>query len=342
MKKPRFLIVLLVILVTACGPSVTPDNPDNPDNKISIDGLTLDNFPFMDCSTSTSPLRNMIMFTLLDIPFGWGMNVATGSQYEITWHLPEGMKVGSPEHVALADKLNMELLKDNGSHGAYVNLIDGKTSVIIDSRDISRNELEYSEEKGVNIETKPIALDAMAFIVHPSNKVNSLTIEQIQKIYTGEITNWKEVGGEDLEIHPYMRDEDSGSQEKMETLIMKGLKMLDWPEMYLYDMISPYNTVECDPKGIAYSPYYFCSRMVGDLKNVKVLGINGVYPEKESILAGNAGKATGAYPFSSYIYAAIRSDEPATSFSHQIYDLLCNDTKAKNIIDESGYIAIRN
>ena len=270
------------------------------------------------------------------------MNVASGSQYEITWHLPEGMKVGSPEHVALADKLNMELLKNNGSHEAYVNLIDGKTSVIIDSRDISRNELEYSEEKGVNIETKPIALDAMAFIVHPSNKVNSLTIEQIQKIYTGEITNWKEVGGEDLEIHPYMRDEDSGSQEKMETLIMKGLKMLDWPEMHLYTMISPYNTVEGDPKGIAYSPYYFCSRMVGDLRNVKVLGINGVYPEKESILAGNAGKATGAYPFSSYIYAAIRADEPETSFSHQIYDLLCNDTKAKNIIDESGYIAIRN
>lgn len=339
MKKSRFLMALLAILVTACKPSIGQDNPDN---KISINGLTLDNFPFMDCSTSTSPLRNMIMFTLLDIPFEWGVNLVTGSQYEIMWNLPEGMNPGSPEHVALCDKLNMELLKSNGSHEAYVNLIDGKSSVIIDSRDISRNELKYSEEKGVNVETQPIALDAMAFIVHPSNKVKSLTIEQIQKIYTGEITNWKQVGGGDLEIHPYMRDEDSGSQEKMETLIMKGLKMLDWPEMYLNNMLSPFFSVESDPNGIAYSPYYFCSRMVGDLRNVKVLGINGVYPNKESILAGNAGKTTGAYPFSSYIYAAIRADEPETSFAHQIYDLLCNDTKAKNIIDESGYIAIRN
>ena len=342
MKKSRFLMALLAILVTACEPTASPDNPDNPDNKISIDGLTVDNFPFMDCSTSTSPLRNMIMFTLLDIPFGWGVNLITGSQYEIMWNLPEGMTPGSPEHVALCDKLNMELLKSNGSHEAYVNLIDGKSSVIIDSRDISRNELNYSEEKGVNVETQPIALDAMAFIVHPSNKVNSLTIEQIQKIYTGEITNWKEVGGKDLEIHPYMRDEDSGSQEKMETLIMQGLKMLDWPEMYLNSMLSPFFSVESDPKGIAYSPYYFCTRMVGDLRNVKVLGINGVYPEKESILAGNAGKTAGAYPFSSYIYAAVRADEPETTFAHQIYDLICNDTKAKNIIDESGYIAIRN
>lgn len=339
MKKPRFLTALLVILVTACGPSVTPDKPDN---KISIDDLTLDNFPFMDCSTSTSPLRDMIMFTLLDIPFQWGVNVGTGSQYAIWWNLPEGMEIGSPEHVALCDKMNTELLKSNGSHMAYVNLIDGKTSVIIDSRDISRNELKYSEENAVNVETRPIALDAMAFIVHPSNKVKSLTIEQIQKIYTGEITNWKEVGGEDLEIHPYMRDEDSGSQEKMETMIMKGLKMLDWPEMFLYNMHSPFSTVEMDPKGIAYSPYYFCSRMVGDLRNVKVIGINGVYPKKESILAGHAGKSTGAYPFTSYIYAAIRADEPETSLAHQIYDLLCNDTKARNIIDESGYIAIRN
>lgn len=69
MKNHRFLMPLLVVLVTACGTPVTPDNPDNPANKISIEGLTLDNFPFMDCSTSTSPLRNMIMFTLLDIPF---------------------------------------------------------------------------------------------------------------------------------------------------------------------------------------------------------------------------------------------------------------------------------
>lgn len=341
MKNHRFLMPLLVVLVTACGTPITPDNPDNPANKISIEGLTLDNFPFMDCSTSTSPLRNMIMFTLLDIPFQWGLDIVSGSQYNIYWSLPKGMKQGSPEHIALADKLNMELLKSNGSHDAYVNLIDGETSVIIDSRDISRNELKYSEEKNVKIETKPIALDAMAFIVHPSNIVNSLTIEQIQKIYTGEITNWKEVGGEDLEIHPYMRDADSGSQEKMETLIMKGLKMLDWPEMYLTSMISPFVSVEMDPKGIAYSPYYFCSRMVDDLRDVKVIGINGVYPEKESILAGNAGKTTGAYPFSSHIYAAIRADEPATSFAHQIYDLLLNDTKAKNIIDESGYIAIR-
>ena len=55
MKKPRFLTALLVILVTACGPSISLDNPDN---RIGINGLTLDNFPFMDCSTSTSPLRD--------------------------------------------------------------------------------------------------------------------------------------------------------------------------------------------------------------------------------------------------------------------------------------------
>ena len=332
MKTSRVVLFLMLLFATACNKGHEFDfvDPDAVDD-FTIDGLSLETFPFIDCSTSTSPLRDMVMYTLLDIPYTWGLDIVSGSQYAVWFMLPDGMVQGSAEHRAL--------LRSSGSHGAYVNLIDGVSDVIIDSRDISRNELQYAQEKGVTIETKPLAWDALVFIVHPDNKVKSLTQEQIRKIYSGKITNWKEVGGENHEIHAYTRDPDSGSQEKMETLVMKGQKMIDLPEMQGGMMLSPYISIEADEWGIAYTPYYFCDRMIGDLRSVKVLAVDGAYPTPETILDGVQGKRN-AYPFFSHIYAAIRADEPKDSFPSQIYRWL-STPKAKDIVDSSGYISLR-
>ena len=335
----RWILPLLALLCAACDKpaAISPDS--NAVDDFEIKGLTLDNFPYMDCSTSTSPLRDMVMYELLDIPYEWGMDIVSGSTYSVWFRLPEGIVQGSDEHVAFTNTLHDRLLPSSGSHGAFVNLIDGNSGVIIDSRDISRNERQYAGEQGVSIETKPIAWDALVFIVHPDNKVKSLTQDQIRKIYTGEITNWKQVGGKDHEIHPYTRDTDSGSQEKMETLVMDGQTMKEWPEMVLYTMLSPYFTIEMDEWGIAFTPYYFCERMVNDLRNVKVLAVDGVSPTPDTVLRGAAGEKTNAYPFFSNIYAAVRANEPADSYPRQIYRWL-STPKAKKIIDESGYIAL--
>ena len=77
--------------------------------------------------------------------------------------------------------------------------------------------------------------DAKALSGNPENPVKNLTSDQVRKIYTGEISNWKEVGGMDHAITPYIRNADSGSQEKMETLVMDGLKMIEGTEgTYMY------------------------------------------------------------------------------------------------------------
>ena len=68
-----------------------------------------------------------------------------------------------------------------------------------------------------------IGLDGFVFLVNKENKVDSLTLEQIQKIYTGEITNWSNVGGENEEIVAYQREANSGSQNLMEKMVMQGL-----------------------------------------------------------------------------------------------------------------------
>lgn len=309
-------------------------------NDFSIPGLTIDNFPFIDCSTSTSPLRDLVLFDLLGIKSYWGMDFISGSMYQLYFELPAGIVPFTDEHVRFTDRLR-ELRVYNGSHDAYVNLIDGATHLIIDSRDISRDERQEAQEKGVEIETKPLAWDALVFIVNPNNRVKNLSQDQIRGIYSGRITSWRDVGGTAHDISPYMRNANSGSQEKMEEMVMKGTPMLDLPEMIGSAMLSPYESIERDTWGIGYTPYYYCERMVGDLRRVKVLAVDGVYPNAGTILNGAAGRRNDAYPYVSNIYAAIRKDEPADSYARQIYDWL-STPRAKDIVDESGYISMRS
>jgi phosphate transport system substrate-binding protein len=211
--------------------------------------------------------------------------------------------------------------------------------VIIASRDISRNEKASSEELGVELETAPLAIDALVFIVNPQNPVKNLTSDQVRKIYTGEICNWKEVGGIDHAITPYIRNADSGSQEKMETLVMQGLTMIErTDENYMYEiigsqMISPYAQLEIDEYGIGYTPFFYCTAMVRDLMKVDMLSIDGVAPSKESLRANT-------YPFVSSIYAAVRKTEDHESMAYKLYQFLFT-MKGADMIDESGYIAIR-
>ena len=225
---------------------------DNPEGDLK--GIKLEDWPLTDCSTSTRPVRDLVAYQLLGVPYKWEVDWMSGTTYIIQPDF-SGMKTSFSYNDFVAKN------HFSGTHEAYMNLIEGKTDVIIASRDISRNEKVSSEELGVELETAPLAIDALVFIVNPKNPVKNLTSDQVRKIYTGEIRNWKEVGGIDHAITPYIRNADSGSQEKMETLVMQGLIMIDrTDENYMYEiigsqMISPYAQLEIDEYGIGYTPY---------------------------------------------------------------------------------------
>ena len=309
-----------LFLLSACG-------KDDNDDK-TVFGISLAEWPKTDCSTSTRPVRDLVAYKLLGVPYKWEVDWLSGTSYII---MPDFWTESSFS----LDDYNAKNLC-SGTHGAYTNLIEGKTDVIIASRDISRNEKVTAESLGVELETAPLAIDALVFIVNPKNPVKNLTADQVRKIYTGEITNWKEVGGVDHAITPYIRDADSGSQEKMETLVMNGLTMIDgtyMPEIIGSQMISPYAQIEYDEYGIGYTPFFYCTAMVRDLMKVNMLSIDGVPPSKES-LRGNR------YPFVSSIYAAVRKSENHESMAYKLYQFLFTE-KGADMIDESGYIAIR-
>ena len=318
--KNNIILAIVTFLVFAFLNSCEKENLDLRDFK----NITLDEWPLTDCSTSTSPARDLVAYKLLGVPYKWEKSFLNPT-YVI---LPSF----SVTEFTYNDYLTKNLC--SGTHGAYMNLIEGKTDVIIASRDISRNEKASADEIGVELETAPLAIDALVFIVSSKNPVKNLTSDQVRKIYTGEITNWKEVGGVDHAITPYVRDADSGSQEKMETMVMAGLKMIDGlPETIGGAMLSPYYSIEEDEYGIGYTPFYYCTTMVRDLIKVDILSIDGVSPSNQTL-------RDGTYPFMSNIYAAIRKTESQDSKAYKLFQFLFTKTGA-NMIDESGYIAIR-
>ena len=314
----------LVVMLSGC------NGIDNTEGDLT--GIKLEDWPLTDCSTSTKPVRDLVAYKLLGVHYKWEQDWLGGRVYVINPNLYSENALFS-----LNDYQSKNLC--SGTHGAYMNLIEGKSDVIIASRDISRNEMASAAELGVELETSPLAIDALVFIVNPQNPVKNLTADQVRKIYTGEITNWKEVGGVDHAITPYIRNADSGSQEKMETLVMDGLKMIDGAEgTYMHEIIgsqmaSPYLQIEADEYGIGYTPFFYCTAMVRDLMRVDMLSIDGVMPSKETL-------RNNKYPFVSSIYAAVRKTEDHESMAYKLY-LFLFTKKGADMIDESGYIAIR-
>lgn len=100
-----------------------------------------------------------------------------------------------------------------GSGVGITALLDGTTEMAMASRDLKTEETLKFKEAKIEIEKVIVAYDALSVIVHPDNKVGQLTREQIEKIFTGEIKNWKEVGGDDLVIVAYSRESSSGTYE---------------------------------------------------------------------------------------------------------------------------------
>lgn len=139
---------------------------------------------------------------------------------------------GSDTVLPLSQKEAESYMKENpsavlsvtggGSGVGFSALLSGTIDIAQASRKIKFDEklkLKAAGKKAVEV---IVAYDALAVIVHPSNKVTELTREQLEGIFTGQITNWKELGGEDLKIVPYSRETSSGTYEFFRQNVLKN------------------------------------------------------------------------------------------------------------------------
>jgi len=103
-----------------------------------------------------------------------------------------------------------------GSSAGITNAMNGVSEIGMSSRDLKE------EEKTSNLKEVIIAYDGIVVVTHPSNKVKNLSLEQVKRIFTGEVTNWKEVGGEDMEIVVVSREDGSGSRDAFQEIVGYG------------------------------------------------------------------------------------------------------------------------
>ncbi|MDD5218397.1 MAG: phosphate ABC transporter substrate-binding protein, partial [Candidatus Omnitrophica bacterium] len=110
-----------------------------------------------------------------------------------------------------------------GSGTGIASLINGTCDVAECSRTMKPQELELAKKNGRDVREFEVAVDALAVVIHPSNPVQHLTVEQLSGIFTGEIMNWKEVGGKDQKILALSRDRNSGTHIYfLEHVVRKG------------------------------------------------------------------------------------------------------------------------
>lgn len=116
-------------------------------------------------------------------------------------------------------------LSGGGSGEGIKALIDKSTDIATSSREIKESEIALAKSKGVKPTAAVVAIDAIVPIVNPKNRVRDLTIDQLSQIYQGKITNWKEVGGDDLQIVVISRDSSSGTFESWNELVLNRAKV---------------------------------------------------------------------------------------------------------------------
>jgi phosphate transport system substrate-binding protein len=183
-----------------------------------------------------------------------------------------------------------------------------------------------------------VALDAFVFLVSTQNSVDDLSVETIRDIYTGKVTRWGELGasigegGADGDpISAYSRNPNSGSQELMETLVMRGATMIEAPDMMLPSMMGPLSAIAGDASGIGYSVYYYATFML-PTEGVKLIGVDGVSPTSANI-------ADRSYALTTEVYAVIREGLPDDHSALLLRDWLLG-TGGQTVVEESGYVPV--
>ncbi len=259
--------------------------------------FTYTNFPVLDGSTSTKPMAVAIKSVLLGI---------------------------STENADASMEFHKTTLSFN-----Y--LIDGTADLLI----VAQPSEEAIAMLGDDFIMEPFASEALVFVVNSDNPVDSLTTEQIQKIYTGEITNWKEVGGDDLEIVPIQRNHEAGSQVMMEKLVMSGLEMMDAPIDYfaggMEELTTLVRSFDGSADAIGYTVYYYAYNMKY-AEGLKILKVDGVDPNSDTIKSGE-------YPFINPYYLVISKDKKEDDPAKILFDWILSP-EGQELVDKQGYVPV--
>ena len=215
-------------------------------------------------------------------------------------------------------------LSGGGSGDGVKALIDKSTDIANSSRELKPEEITLAAKNGVKPVLYTIAIDAIAPIVHPKNRVQNLTIDQLSQIYQGSIRNWKEVGGDNLAIVVISRDSSSGTFESWGHLVLHGAKVTPRAQMQASSG-AIVQAVSKNKYAIGYIGIGYLNR------TVKPLTVNGVAATTQNALAKT-------YPVARPLYM-ITAGEPRGETGSFIKFVLSRE--GQKIVEKTGFVPLK-
>lgn len=204
-----------------------------------------------------------------------------------------------------------------GSGAGIQAVQDGRCDIGLASRNLK-------EDEKSNLNETVVAIDGIALIVNLKNPVDDLTLEQISKVYTGEITNWQEVGGDDAPIVCIGREAASGTRDGFESITGTSEKC-----RYTQELTSAgdvVQTVSSNPNAIGYTSLASLS------DKVKTISADGVMPSEETILSGN-------YRIQRNFVLVTRKDKELSDSAKDFFDF-CMSNNADEYITKAGAVPV--
>ena len=212
----------------------------------------------------------------------------------------------------------------SGSGTGIKALIDGTTNIATSSREAKDKEISSAKQKGVSLTGHKVALDGIVPIVHPSMKINDITIEQLRDIYNGKIKRWKELGGPDRPISVVSRDTSSGTYEVWEEKVLKGDRVR--PDALLVASNGQaVQTVAQNKFAIGYIGVGYID------KTIKVLKVNGNSASAKSVRDGSWLVARPLFMYT--------NGKPAGVIAKFIDFMLSKE--GQKIVNEVKYVSIK-
>ncbi|MCU0533183.1 MAG: substrate-binding domain-containing protein [Hydrococcus sp. Prado102] len=232
-------------------------------------------------------------------------------------------------------------------------LLDDRLTFVQSSYSLHPEERDRAVKNGFRLEQIPVGIDSIVIVVHPSLNISGLTLEQVRSIYTGQITNWKELGGPDLKIIPYSRPVSAGGQ--VEFFINDVLKSQSFGSEveFLATPTEALRKLENEPGGI----YYGSAPLVLSQCHVKPLALGRspnefVAPYQDSLVDATQcpdrrnqpnieAFQTGSYPLTLYMYVVIKQNGRSEEQAGEAYANFLLTEQGQELIEKAGFVRIR-